>query len=280
MGAIASQITSLTIVYSIVYSDADQRKHQSSASLALVRGIHRGPVNSPHKWPVTRKMFPFDDVIMEIQRQLPEGYFTRGTSPIIYWNKPERQLSKSLFKPPKANHDDVIKIETLSAFLTLCDGNPPVTGGFPSQRPVTRNFGVFFDLPEQTVNQTIETRVIWVAIALRTSLCHCNVWVKQLNWEHGIQYLNSWSVIITWIPSVDYAKWSMSESHPGRVRLNQRSTTIFLYLTPWILNKMAAIFHPTFSNAFSWMRMYELRLKFHWSLFLGVELIIFTHWFR
>ena len=64
VGAIASQITSLTIVYSTVYSDADQRKHQSSASLAFVRGIHRGPVNSPHIWPVTRKMFPFDDVIM------------------------------------------------------------------------------------------------------------------------------------------------------------------------------------------------------------------------
>ena len=64
MGTVASQITSLTIVYSTVYSGADQRKHQSSASLALVRGIHRGPVNSPHKWPVTRKMFPFDDIIM------------------------------------------------------------------------------------------------------------------------------------------------------------------------------------------------------------------------
>ena len=64
MGPIASQITSLTIVYSTVYSDADQRKHQSSASLAFVRGIHRWPVNSPHKGPVTRKMFPFDDVIM------------------------------------------------------------------------------------------------------------------------------------------------------------------------------------------------------------------------
>ena len=64
MGVIASQITSLRIVYSIVYSDADQRKHQSSASLAFVQGIHRGPVNSPHKWPVMRKMFPFDDVIV------------------------------------------------------------------------------------------------------------------------------------------------------------------------------------------------------------------------
>ena len=64
MGEIVSQITSLAIIYSTVYSDADQRKHQSSASLAFVRGIHRGPVNSPHKWPVTRKMFPFNDVIM------------------------------------------------------------------------------------------------------------------------------------------------------------------------------------------------------------------------
>ena len=64
MGTIASQITSLTIVYSTVYSDADERKHQSSGSLAFLRGIHRGPVNSPHKWPGTRKMFPFDDVIM------------------------------------------------------------------------------------------------------------------------------------------------------------------------------------------------------------------------
>ena len=63
MGTTASQITSLTIVYSTVYSDVDQRKHQSSASLAFVWGIHRGPVNSPHKWPVTRKMCPFDDVI-------------------------------------------------------------------------------------------------------------------------------------------------------------------------------------------------------------------------
>ena len=72
MGAMASQIISLTIVYSTVYLDADQRKHQSSASLAFVRVIHRGPVNSPHKWPVTREMFPFHDVIiiLEAQRNL------------------------------------------------------------------------------------------------------------------------------------------------------------------------------------------------------------------
>ena len=64
MSAIASQITSLTIVYSTVYPGADQSKHQSSTSLAFVWGIQQRPVNSPHKWPVTWKMFPFDDVIM------------------------------------------------------------------------------------------------------------------------------------------------------------------------------------------------------------------------
>ena len=64
MGAMASQIISVTIVYSAVYSDADRRKHQSPASLAFVSGIHRWPMNSPYKGPVTRKTFPFDDVIM------------------------------------------------------------------------------------------------------------------------------------------------------------------------------------------------------------------------
>ena len=58
MGTMASQITSLTIVYSTVYSGVDQRKHQSFASLSFVRGIHR--------WPVTRKMFPLDDIIMQL----------------------------------------------------------------------------------------------------------------------------------------------------------------------------------------------------------------------
>ena len=66
MIAMASQITSLTIVYSTVYSGTDQRKHPNSASLAFVRGFHQGPVNSPHKRPVMRKMLSFDDVIMNV----------------------------------------------------------------------------------------------------------------------------------------------------------------------------------------------------------------------
>ena len=67
MSTMASQITSFTIVYSSVYSGTDQRKHQSSASLAFVWGIHRWQVNSPHEWPVTRTMLPFDDVIMYVK---------------------------------------------------------------------------------------------------------------------------------------------------------------------------------------------------------------------
>ena len=65
MSTMASQITGLTIVYSTVYSGPDERKHQSSALLTFVREIHRWPVNSPHKGPVTPTMFPFDDVIMK-----------------------------------------------------------------------------------------------------------------------------------------------------------------------------------------------------------------------
>ena len=64
MSKTASQITGVPIVYSTVCSGANQRDNQSSASLAFVKGIHRWPVNSPPKGPVTRKRFPFDDVII------------------------------------------------------------------------------------------------------------------------------------------------------------------------------------------------------------------------
>ena len=73
MSTMASQITSLTIVYSIVYSGPDQRKHQSNVSLAFVRGIHWWLVNSPHKWPVTWKTFPFDDVTMNMAELNPQN---------------------------------------------------------------------------------------------------------------------------------------------------------------------------------------------------------------
>ena len=124
MDMMASQITSLTIVYSTVYSGTDQRKHQSYASLAFVWGIHRSPVNSPHKWPVTRKMFPFDDVIMcncqELQWCQTRFMMSKITSNLTC-------LFNSMFR-------GTLKKTSKPALLTLCEGNPSVTGGFPSQR--------------------------------------------------------------------------------------------------------------------------------------------------
>ena len=64
MSAMVFQIIGVSIAYSTVCSGADQRKHQNSVSLAFVREIHRWPANFPHKGPVMRKMFPFDDIIM------------------------------------------------------------------------------------------------------------------------------------------------------------------------------------------------------------------------
>ena len=86
MSTMASQITSLATVYSTIYLGANQRKHLSSASLAFVQGIHWWLVNSSHKGSVTRKMFPFDDVII-----LPASL--RSVKPLIQCSKllPVRQ---------------------------------------------------------------------------------------------------------------------------------------------------------------------------------------------
>ena len=113
MGAIASQITSLTIVYSIVCSDADQRKHQSSASLAFVRGIHRGPVNSPHKWPVTRKMFPFDEVIMDMEMLSALFALCEGNPPVTDW----------LSRPVIRNFDDFLVVYSNWIEMTWSSGD-------------------------------------------------------------------------------------------------------------------------------------------------------------
>ena len=78
MSAMSSQITSLTVVYSSVYSGADQRKHQSYASLAFVLGIHRWPVNSSHKGPVTRKIFRLMTSSWEVEMCATRGF-------LYYW---------------------------------------------------------------------------------------------------------------------------------------------------------------------------------------------------
>ena len=171
MTAMASQITSLTIFYWTVYSVAYQRKHQSSASLAFVQGIHRGPVNSPHKWPVTRKMFPFDDVIMSLSLWCQWNLYPRGLNDWHFAHTIFRQIflkEKSTFwfqyslkfvhsgqignKHDKSKSVQVKawctwwrhQMETFSALLAICARNSAVPGEFHAQRPVTRSFDVFF----------------------------------------------------------------------------------------------------------------------------------------
>ena len=75
MSAMASWITGVSIIYLTVCSGADQRKYQNFASLAFARGNHRSPANSPHKGPVTRKMFPFVDVIMSLSITAVDDWF-------------------------------------------------------------------------------------------------------------------------------------------------------------------------------------------------------------
>ena len=150
MRAMASQITNITIVYSIVYSGADQRKHQSSASLAFVRGIHRWPVNSPHKGPVTRKMFPFDGVI---RKYLPG---------LLAWASLSFMIGSWLH---------------VYIMMTPSNGNifritGPLCGETTGQRriPLTKASDAklwcfLWSAPEETVQPTIEMPVIWDAIA-------------------------------------------------------------------------------------------------------------------
>ena len=97
MIVIASQITSVSIVWSTVCSGADQRKHQSSATLAFVRGIHRWPVDSPHKRPVTQKMFPFHDVIILGQISLGNVLFPHYIKPLPEPTLTNHQWDRAIF---------------------------------------------------------------------------------------------------------------------------------------------------------------------------------------
>ena len=107
MGAMASQIISLTIVYSTVYSDGDKKKHQNSASLAFMRGIHRRPVNSRHKWPVTRKMIPFDDVIMSVSwKSLVRVFWHLTNLSDTFSNDQERHFTYAVYMLPKGDCSD------------------------------------------------------------------------------------------------------------------------------------------------------------------------------
>ena len=171
MDSIASQITSPTIVYSTVHSGSDQRKHQSSASLAFVWEIHRWPVNFPHKWPVTRKMFPFDDVIRQHTLSTCvhplSGTSLRFSRFHTHFPPFSRFLTRSWLLPTLLLHrnerDGVSNHQPRDYLLNrlfrrrskktsklrvtgLCAENSPVTGEFPAQRAINAEMFPFHDV--------------------------------------------------------------------------------------------------------------------------------------
>ena len=168
MDTIASQITSLTIVYTTVYSDADQSKHQSSASLAFVWGIHRDRWIPRTKGQLRGKCFHLmtsscigTGVCGSWSRGMNTSYLTNVDSFVmlffsllsihtdpLQWRHNERDgvLNR---QPQHCLLNRLFRHRSKKTYkhrvTGLCPRNWPVTGEFPSQRPVTQSFNVFFD---------------------------------------------------------------------------------------------------------------------------------------
>ena len=154
------------------------RKLQSSASLAVMRGIHLWPMDSPLKGPVTRYMFPCDDVTIQWKHVI-QSYGCHGASEAIPRDVGDIGPYLTETKHSKVRTDDNVheftlsthcmithahgkdkemgylaatstwwchQMETFSVLLVFCEGKPTITGGLPSQSPVTWSFDVFFDL--------------------------------------------------------------------------------------------------------------------------------------
>ena len=185
-------------------------------------------------------------------------------------------------------------METYSALLALCEGNSPVTGEFPSQRQVTRSFEVFFDLSlkKRLCNRDTDD--------LRHHRAHYDVTVMVYptfhptwNMDQAQRNTDKYGAILcmpipfTW--GHNRLLWRVSNEQPGSTtnicgtnssKLVVPINPTFIWLTHWGRDKMDAVSQTIFSNAFSWMKIYAFRLKFHWGLFLRVKLTIFQHWFR
>ena len=95
-----------------------------------------------------------------------------------------------------------------------------------------------------------------------------------------------WRVKYGLLPgNITYSATITSDGYRSDVQLTKDTSRgpvhwVKFILTHWGRDKMDAIFQTTFSNWYYWMKMYEFRLKFHWSLFLKFQLAIFQHWFR
>ena len=101
------------------------------------------------------------------------------------------------------------------------------------------------------------------------------------SWENGMCCIFCFVILYKYIVFIHIYSGEISTcSNLIRISMQMPIHKPYYVLTHWGRDKMAVIFQTTFSSGFSWTKMYEFRLKFHWSLFLRVQLTIFQHWFR
>ena len=138
MNVMSHQINDDFTIYSTVCSCV--HKHiKAQRYWSFVRGIHRWSVDSHHKGPITRKRSPCLDIIMRKFTAVRDT--ACSDQPTI-----ENQRGTVGMLQYGSGHDDVIKWKHFPRYSSHCAGNSPVTGEFPSQRPVTQSFEVSFDL--------------------------------------------------------------------------------------------------------------------------------------
>ena len=180
MGAMASQITSLTIVYSTVYSGADQRKHLSPTSPAFVRGIHRDRWIPRTNGQLRGKCFHL------MTSSCLTHFFCRSVTK----DKPFANLQShenSFEELAKWSEMMTPSNGTFSALLALCAGNSPVTGEFSPQRPVTQSFDL------RLKKRLSKHSWGWWFETLSCSLWrHCN---EKLPWHSKLSEITLWSFI-------------------------------------------------------------------------------------
>ena len=231
MGVMASQITSLTIVYSTVHSSADQRKLQSSASLPFVWGIHRWPVNSPHKWPVTRKMFPFDDVIMRHELcssnvwHLPSLYYFTLLGWILAIYSKSKLVLKSLLMYVTAYHSKFSMMVSWHGNSFLISGLwcHRIWSSFPTLLLIFNEIRCYF------VNHG---HVWWLPILIFT--CKLNRKHVSYIWESR----NCEKVLLNWWS----AQWSIEGNSCFIVNSN-KLCSIYTYTSNLILNGYPSVMY-------------------------------------
>ena len=173
-------------------------------------------------------------------------------------------------------------METFSVLLAICEGNPTITGGFPTQKLVTRNFDVSFicTWTNSWANNRGAGYLGRHRVHYDITLMVCHLFLLQpayLIWFQRVVYERQSSL---------HQKVPFSLIHGGWYRVFFFfARSIWLTYVSWSLthrgrDKTAPIFQTTFWNGFSWMKMCEIWSRFHWSLSLGVQLTMFQHWFR